>query len=69
VIAVLLSGCFEFGTYEETTTPTKAQIERCRSEMYLNPTAKIIPLGYKLEGSGIDDVIRFKFRLVFQMGC
>ncbi|MBE9140997.1 hypothetical protein IQ254_27995 [Nodosilinea sp. LEGE 07088] len=50
-----------FGKDEETTTPTEAQLSRCQVEMYLNPSINIVPLGYKLEGSGIDDAIWFKF--------
>ena len=52
---------FEFGNDEETTMPTESQVNRCRVEMYLKDTANITALGYKLEGSGIDDVIWFKF--------
>ena len=49
------------GEVEETTTLTEAQISLCKSEMYLNPSSKIVPLGFKLE-SGIDDAIWFKFK-------
>jgi len=62
LLALSFAGCLEFGKDEETTTPTKAQVDRCRSEMHLAPSAKITPLGLKLEGSGIDDVIWFKFK-------
>lgn len=64
LLAVVLScsGCLEFGNDEETSSPTKKQVDRCRSEMYLNPSMQITPLGYKLEGSGIDDAIWFKFK-------
>ena len=62
VVTLFFSGCLEFGNDEETTSPTKEQVDRCRSEMYLNPSMQITPLGYKLEGSGIDDAIWFKFR-------
>jgi hypothetical protein len=61
IISISLSGCLNFGKDEETTSPTPAQVSRCYSEMYLNPDLKIHPLGYKLEGSGIDDAIWFKF--------
>lgn len=63
-LTVLFSsaGCLKFGTDEETTSPTQAQVDRCRSEMYLHPALKIVPLGYKLWGSGIDDSIWFKFK-------
>jgi len=61
-LAVGSTGCLDFGNDEETTAPTKAQVDRCRAEMYLNPAMKIVPLGFQLEGSGIDDVIWFKFR-------
>jgi hypothetical protein len=57
-----LTGCLKFGNDEETTTPTTAQVARCKSEMFLNSSATIIPLGYKLLGSGIDDAIWFKFK-------
>jgi hypothetical protein len=62
-IAVLLAaaGCLSFGEDEETTAPTKSQVSRCRAEMYLKDTASITPLGFKLEGSGIDNAIWFKF--------
>ncbi len=59
--ATTLMGCLKFGEDEETTTPTTAQVSRCFSEMYLNPSLELRPLGYKLEGSGIDDGIWFKF--------
>jgi hypothetical protein len=59
---VFVSGCLKFGNDEETTNPNSTQLARCRSEMYLNPSMKITPLGYRLEGSGIDDAIWFKFK-------
>ncbi len=66
VLTVLfwVTGCgrLDFGTDEETTSPTQAQVQRCRSEMYLHPALKIVPLGYKLQGSGLDDTIWFKFK-------
>jgi hypothetical protein len=58
----LFTGCLDFGEDEETTSPTKVQVSRCRSEMYLNLLMKITPLGFKLQGSGIDDAIWFKFK-------
>jgi len=61
LITISFTGCLDFGNNEETTSPTEAQVERCRAEMYLNPSMKITPLGFKLEGSGIDDAIWFKF--------
>ena len=60
-LSLISTGCLAFGIDEETTTPTEAQLSRCRAEMYLNPSMKITPIGYKLEGSGIDDAIWFKF--------
>ena len=62
VFSLMSAGCLNFGKDEETTSPTEAQVSRCRSEMYLNPSMKITPLGFKLEGSGIDDAIWFKFK-------
>lgn len=63
LLAVLtFTGCLDFGEDEETTTPTKDQVNRCRSEMYLKPSVKITSLGFKLRGSGIDDAIWFKFK-------
>lgn len=62
LVALSFAGCLEFGEDKETITPTKARIDRCRSEIYLNPSTKITPLGFKLEGSGIDDAIWFKFK-------
>ncbi|MCC7118743.1 MAG: hypothetical protein IT310_09480 [Anaerolineales bacterium] len=63
-LAVTVSACleFNFGEDEETALPTESQVTQCRAEMYLKDTAKITPLGYKLEGSGIDDRIWFKFQ-------
>ena len=58
----LCSGCFDFGEDVATTSPTKAQLARCQAEMHLNPTIEMVPLGFKLEGSGIDDAIWFKFQ-------
>ena len=60
--SLVFTGCLDFGEDEQTTTPTKDQLSRCRVEMYLKPSMKITPLGYKLEGSGIDDAIWFKFK-------
>ena len=62
IFSLMLTGCLNFGKDEETTSPTKDQVSRCRSEMYLNPSMKITPLGFKLGGSGIDDAIWFKFK-------
>ncbi len=62
ILSFMFTGCLDFGKDEETTSPTKAQVSRCRSEMYLNPSMKITPLGFKIEGSGIDDAIWFKFK-------
>lgn len=59
---IAVTGCLKFGEDEETTTPTTTQVNRCKSEMYLNPSVKITPLGFRLEGSGIDDAIWFKFK-------
>ena len=56
-----LNGCLRFGDDEETESPTTDQVNRCISEMYLNPSIPITPLGFKLLGSGIDDAIWFKF--------
>jgi len=61
IVCIALSGCLNFGKDEETTSPTPEQIARCFSEMHLNPNLKLQPLGYRLEGSGIDDGIWFKF--------
>ncbi|VAX38797.1 hypothetical protein MNBD_PLANCTO02-1757 [hydrothermal vent metagenome] len=58
----MLAGCLNFGKDEETTSPTKAHVSRCQSEMYLNPSMKIIPLGFKIEDSGMDAAIWFKFK-------
>jgi len=62
LLAVFCTGCLDFGEDEETTSPTNAQVARCRSEMYLNRSVQLTPLGYKLLGSGIDDAIWFKFK-------
>jgi hypothetical protein len=61
VLLVTAIGCFGFGRDEETTTPTESQMNRCRTEMYLNDSVEIMPLGFKLLGWGIDDAIWFKF--------
>ena len=57
-----LTACLDFGDDIETASPTKEQVESCRSRMYLNPGVKIKPLGYKLQGSGIDDAVWFVFQ-------
>ncbi|MBW8016942.1 MAG: hypothetical protein FVQ82_12220 [Planctomycetes bacterium] len=62
VIPVLVGGCLDFGDDEVTTSPTKAQVDRCRSAMYLKSSADIDPLGYMLFDSGIDGSIWFKFK-------
>jgi len=61
LIITSCAGCLKFGDDEETTSPTSAQVDRCRREMYINPSVELTPLGYKLLGSGIDDAIWFKF--------
>ena len=64
IIAVLLTttlACLDFGPEEETTAPTASQVSRCRAEMYVRDPVTITPLGFKLDGSGIDDIIWFKF--------
>ena len=62
VLPLVLAGCLDFGEDEETTTPTVKQVARCRAKMYLKKSMKLTPLGLRLEGSGIDDAIWFKFR-------
>ncbi len=60
--AILQTGCIEFGDAIETTSPSKLQLESCRSVMFLNPEINITPLGFKLMTSGIDNAIWFKFK-------
>ncbi len=62
LLLVSLNGCLDFGEDVETEKPNESQVNRCLSEMYLNPSIKMTPLGFKLEGSGIDDAIWFKFK-------
>lgn len=62
VPVLLLAGCLKFGRDVETTSPSASDLQRCRAEMYLEPDLDLTPLGFKLEGSGIDDAIWFKFR-------
>ena len=61
-LVILITGCLKFGDDEETTTPTKAQLEKCRAIMYLNSSINISPVGYRFQGSGMDDAIWFKFK-------
>lgn len=61
VITLSLAGCLSFGEDIETTTPTPAQLAKCKSELYLNSKTTIQPLGLYLVGSGIDDALWFKF--------
>lgn len=64
LLAVILLpslGCLNFGDDVSTTTPTPAQIARCRAEMYLSPDSNIAAKGFHLLGSGIDDAIWFRF--------
>ena len=58
--AMLPCGCLKFGPDVSTTTPTSADVARCRTEMYIDPDIHIRPQGFKLT-SGIDDSIWFKF--------
>ncbi len=61
--AAVVVGCggLDFGGPPvTTTTPTDAQIARCREVMYINPALEIEPLGFHLRPS-LDDEIRFKF--------
>jgi len=62
LLVVLIAGCLRFGKDEETTSPTKIQIDKCKTVMYLNPSINISPVGYKIIGSGIDDAIWFIFK-------
>jgi hypothetical protein len=52
-IFLILIGCLDFGIDPETIPSTQDQVNRCRSEMYLNPLMSISSLGFKLEGVGI----------------
>lgn len=62
LLVISMVGCLKFGDDEETTSPTKKQIDKCRAVMYLSPVMKITPVGYKFQGSGMDDAIWFKFK-------
>lgn len=59
---IFLSGCINFGEEIETTSPSLAQVERCRIAMHIKPEVELTPLGFKLNASGIDDAIWFKFK-------
>ena len=50
---LILIGCLDFGIDPETISSTQDQVNRCRSEMYLNPLMSISSLGFKLEDIGI----------------
>lgn len=60
--ALLAAGCLRFGVDEQTSSPTSSQLARCRAVMHLKSDRKLSPLGFKLDGSGIDDRICFKFQ-------
>ena len=60
LMMLLFSGCLGVKV-EETTSPTKEQVNRCRSEMYINPSIRIAPLGFK-HVRYRDDAIWFKFK-------
>jgi len=62
ILLLSLNGCIDFGEDIETEKPNENQVNRCFAEMYLNPSMELKPLGFKLEGSGIDDAIWFKFK-------
>jgi hypothetical protein len=61
IVLITTISCLDFGEDVETTTPTQEQVKWCRQEMYVQDSAKITPMGFALLGSGIDDVIWFKF--------
>jgi hypothetical protein len=61
IVLITTLSCLDFGDDLETTSPTEEQVQRCRQEMYIRDSADITPLGFALLGSGIDDVIWFKF--------
>ena len=61
VLLVFTIACLDFGPEEETTTPTEEQVNLCKAELYIQESANITPLGFKLDASGIDDRIWFKF--------
>jgi hypothetical protein len=44
-----------------TTTPTTATVDYCRTELHLNPSMKITPLGF-MQPFGFDQDILFKFK-------
>lgn len=58
---IALSSCLEFGEDVSTTSPSTAQVDRCRRVMYLSSAQDITPLGFELQDS-LDDLIHFKFR-------
>lgn len=67
IIGLMLIGCLhhapnflDFGPDITTRTPSVAEVQRCRAEMYINPDLEIVPEGCKLT-SGIDAAIWFRF--------
>ncbi len=59
---LLLTGCLKFGDEISTEALTPEQLKYCFSTLCLNEDIKVVPLGYKLNASGIDDAIWFKFK-------
>ena len=50
ILFLILIGCLDFGIDLETTSPTQDQVNRCCSEMYLNPLTNHPPLILVLQG-------------------
>jgi hypothetical protein len=61
VVGCFAVGCSIIGNNEMTSTPTNAQVHQCRMAMYINPSVKITPLGFRRDGSGSDSAMWFKF--------
>lgn len=60
-LVALSSGCLNFGSDTKTNVPTEEQISQCRALLHLNPDLQIDAKGYAYYGTGIDDLLVFKF--------
>ena len=57
----LFAGCLQFGEEVSTDNPTQEQVAFCKSTLFLNDDIELTPIGYKLNATGIDDALWFKF--------
>lgn len=58
---LLVAGCLDFGENIVTEQPTAEQLAFCQSAMYLNDQLDFEPVGLRIDATGIDAVVWFRF--------